>query len=336
MSYESNDMNISTTESIEPIFLFSLPRSGSTLVQRILGASDAIKTVSEPWVLLSILANTSASDVYAKYYHKQSVRGVKDFISKLPRGKEDYDEAVRDFVLDLYSKAASKESIYFLDKTPRYHIVSDRIIDLFPNGKFIFLWRNPLSVIASMIETWGEGKWNLYRLKVDLFIGLEQLLQTLTEHKDEVWHVRYEDLITDEDSWKNLFGYLDLAFDKSFLGSLDKVQLEGRYGDQTGTKEYQGISKEPLHKWRNTLRNPVRKCWARRYLKWIGSHRLNLMGYNLENLLADLNEVQPSYEYVFSDLGRMTIGSIRPWIEPQLFKEKIKKMPAMHRVVEHK
>ena len=39
------------------IFLFSLPRSGSTLVQRVLAVHDALITASEPWLLLSLIAS---------------------------------------------------------------------------------------------------------------------------------------------------------------------------------------------------------------------------------------------------------------------------------------
>jgi hypothetical protein len=38
-----------------PLFLLSLPRSGSTLAQRILAAHAGIATTSEPWILLPYL-----------------------------------------------------------------------------------------------------------------------------------------------------------------------------------------------------------------------------------------------------------------------------------------
>lgn len=38
-----------------PLFLLSLPRSGSTLAQRFLAAHDAIARASEPWILLPYL-----------------------------------------------------------------------------------------------------------------------------------------------------------------------------------------------------------------------------------------------------------------------------------------
>ncbi|PJA08408.1 MAG: sulfotransferase, partial [Flavobacteriales bacterium CG_4_10_14_0_2_um_filter_32_8] len=91
-------------------------------------------------------------------------------------GKEDYYVAVRHFAEELYGKASDKQATYFLDKTPRYSLVVEDVIETFPDGKFLFLWRNPLSLVASMMETWGSGRWNLYYLNVDLYQGLERLI----------------------------------------------------------------------------------------------------------------------------------------------------------------
>ena len=38
----------------EPLFLFSLPRAGSTLTQRLLAAHPAICSAAEPWILLPL------------------------------------------------------------------------------------------------------------------------------------------------------------------------------------------------------------------------------------------------------------------------------------------
>jgi hypothetical protein len=46
-------------------------------------------------------------------------------------------------------------------------------MELFPDAKFIFLWRQPLAVAASMIEAFGDGRWNLERYAVDLWDGVE-------------------------------------------------------------------------------------------------------------------------------------------------------------------
>ena len=41
--------------SVTPVFIFSLPRSGSTLTQRVLTAHDGVASAAEPWVLLPLL-----------------------------------------------------------------------------------------------------------------------------------------------------------------------------------------------------------------------------------------------------------------------------------------
>ena len=111
-----------------PIFLFSMPRSGSTLLQRIMAAHEAIATTTEPWVLLGPLYTLKAKGVIAEYNHASLCTAVTDFCGTLPGGRDDYLAEVRDFVLRLYARAAPDGTTYFLDKTPRYLLVISEII----------------------------------------------------------------------------------------------------------------------------------------------------------------------------------------------------------------
>ena len=78
---------------------------------------------------------------------------------------------------------------------------------------------------------------------------------------------------------------------RDLLTSFSDVRLEGSMGDPTGVHRYDTISEEPLEKWRSTLANPYRKRWCREYLRWIGGERLAVMGYELDELLAELDEL---------------------------------------------
>ncbi|MFV1990599.1 MAG: sulfotransferase, partial [Acidimicrobiales bacterium] len=49
---------------IRPAFLLSLPRSGSTLLQRLLGAHSMVATVAEPWLLIPPLYALRDEGVY--------------------------------------------------------------------------------------------------------------------------------------------------------------------------------------------------------------------------------------------------------------------------------
>ena len=320
-----------------PLFLLSLPRSGSTLAQRILAAHEAIATTSEPWILLPYLYTLRERGAYAEYSHRVLVRAVEDFCKVLPHGRDDYVAEIRELALRLYCKASPDGTRYFLDKTPRYHLVSDEIIAAFPDGRYLLLWRNPLAVVASLIETWAGGKWNLYRFKVDLFDGIENLIQTYERHEEKLHAVRYEALITQpEETWGNVFRYLGLPFDSSVLALFGNVELTGRWGDHTGTQRYAAVSSEPLERWKRVLNNPVRKAWCRRYLRWIGRERLAVMGYDLDVLIAELDALPTSYRRITSDVGRGYWGILRDLLEPHILGQKLSKLPEWNRIHVHK
>jgi hypothetical protein len=321
------------SNTIQPIFIFSLPRSGSTLAQRILAGHRDIATVAEPWLLLPYLYTLKEEGSYAEYGHRVMRAALKDFYKSLPNGKDDYIAAISDLALQLYTKAAEGDEKYFLDKTPRYHLVADDIIQMFPEGKFIFLWRNPLAIIASIMDTWAQGRWNLYELKVDLFMGLANLIASYEKYGNKAHAVRYEDLLVSPDENTHaIYTYLGFPAIDAKPDNLSKVQLKGRMGDPTGVQNYQSISKEPLDKWKRTLSNPVRKAWCRHYLKWIGRDRLAVMGYDYDLLLAELHAVPVTMRHTGSDIMRMTYGAAYYVMDLRILKSKLKAFPKWHKV----
>jgi hypothetical protein len=326
-----------TTDAPTPLFLLSLPRSGSTLAQRILAAHGAVATASEPWVLLPYLYTLRERGVYAEYNHRALCQAVEDFCDVLPGGREDYVAEIRELALRLYGRASPNGARYFLDKTPRYHLVSDEILAAFPEGRHLFLWRNPLAVVSSVMEAWADGRWNLYRFKVDLFDGLDNLVRTYERHRGKAHAVRYEALVTKpEETWGEVFRYLDLPFDRSVLEHFGGVELRGRKGDHPEAKGYTKLSREPLERWRRTLDNPIRKAWCRRYLRWIGRERLSVMGYDYEGLIADLESLPTTYRRVGSDARLACWGLIRDISEPKILEHKLSKLPSWHRIHVHK
>jgi hypothetical protein len=296
----------------EPIFLLSLPRSGSTFVQRVLAAHPAVATQSEPWLLLPLFYATRRGGVRAEYWHTQAVDAIDDFCRELPGGTDDYLTAVRELALSLYSLAAGPEARYFLDKSPHYHFVLDELFRTFPDARFVFLWRNPLASISSAIETWRGGRWQPSYFVPEYVDGLRRLVKASEAHRDRVCAVRYEDLVAgDEQEWRRVFRYLDLEFDADVLSGFAEVPLKGRFGDQVGVHEYSRISQEPLNKWRRTLAGPVRTAWCRRYLREIGSEPLEAMGYNAGELERQVTTVEGSPASVVPDFAAMTLG----WVD---------------------
>jgi hypothetical protein len=295
--------------AIRPVFIFSLPRAGSTLLQRILAAHSQVATTAEPWILLPLLYSLRDRGIKAEYGQAWMVRALRDFVAELPGGEEEYRSELGRLALRLYSQAAGEEAAYFVDKTPSYDRVAGEIIELFPDGRFIFLWRNPLAVVASMMESWGGGRWNLNAYRSHLFEGLDGLLDAYQRHGDRSHCLRYEDLVVDpEAALLALSEYLGLPYEPAILSGFADVTLPGHLGDSAGVRRYRAVSAEPLGKWKQTLRNPFRQAWCRGYLRRIGEHRLAMMGYDLHGLLAELGEASGGARLVLSDAVRHGYG----------------------------
>lgn len=286
-----------------PVFILSVSRSGSTLLQRVMAAHTGVATVSEPWLLLPLAYTLRRRGIDAEYLHESMVEALEDFAKQLPGGTAEYEQALRDLALDLYQRAAPTAT-HFVDKSPPYCLVAEEIMRLFPDGRFVFLWRNPLSIAASMIETWGPWRPTMFR--EDLFVGLPRLIAAYAANRDRVHAVRYERLVSGEQApWRGLMAYTGIEFEPASLDGFAEVNLDGRMGDPTGLARYSALSTEPCEKWRTTLANPLRCEWSRRYLRLLGADSLALMGYELTALEAELDSLPATRSKLLGDLGRL-------------------------------
>jgi hypothetical protein len=285
-----------------PVFVLSMPRSGSTLVQRVLAAHPDVETVAEPWIFLPHAYGLREEGIAAEYTHPVAVRAVREFVERFPDGVDGYRQALRTFILDLYERAAPGPGRYFVDKTPRYHFVVEELFATFPEARFVFLWRNPLAIVASIVETWCAGRWNVDRWRADLW-GLPALVDASVRHAGSSVAVRYEDLVEGSEApWASLFTSLGLEFHPAVLEDFRDVGVGGSVGDPTGVRRYERISAEPTGKWRTTLASPWRRRWCLRYLDRIGDARLRAMGYDAKDLRAELASLEPRLGPLVSDV----------------------------------
>ncbi|HLY51360.1 MAG TPA: sulfotransferase [Solirubrobacteraceae bacterium] len=284
------------SDAVRPLFLLSLPRAGSTLVQRILGAHPKISTVAEPWILLPLVYARRSRGIRAEYGHRFASVAISDFAKALDGGPETFDAHLRAFVEGLYRDAAENGATYFLDKTPHYLNIVDDVMRLFPDAKFIFLWRNPLAVLASLVDNFRFKQFEPYAFPNELFRGPAALASAFDANRDRAHAVRFEDLVggNREEHWRGIFDYLELTWDPEILEQFSATPLRGRFGDPTGIHLYGSISAEPLDKWKQSLRGGVRRIWATRWLQRVGPEPFEIMGYDPECLLFDIQNVGPA------------------------------------------
>jgi len=305
-----------TSSDPRPLFIFCLPRSGSTYLQTMVASHSAVSSANESWFLIPLLYSLRREGVYAEYGHRIIVDGIEDLCRFLPGGQADYRDEIRQLALRLYRRLSDPAARYYLDKTPRYHMVVDDIIELFGgDASFVFLWRNPLAVASSMLDMGNGPRWFPEHHKVDLYTGLARLTAAYARHRDHVLSVRYEDLVAEPCiELGRIVDYADLEWEETMLRAPDE---------------------RCLIKWHAQLDTPVRRGWARRYLRWIGAERLRVMGYDIDELIAELHQL-PLRGQLMSDAWHTFRSGAASASEPTLWREKLARWRAWETVHLHK
>ena len=306
------------------IFLFSLPRSGSTLLQRILASHSKICTRSEPWLLLPYFYTLKKSGIYTEYSHKICFNAIQDFIAQLPKQSTDYYQELAKFATSLYRKCMKSYEIYFLEKTPRYYLIIPQIARAFPDSKFIFLFRNPLQILSSMIETWSDKRLRLEEVYLDLFEGPKLLAEGYEFIKDKSISLNYEELLADPNKKiKDILTYLDLKYEKSIIDNFHELKLIGRMGDSTGIDQYKSINQQPLEKVHSILNTKYRKKFSYQYLSHIGDDTLKIMGYDYSDLLLQIKNIKHKKLWMMKDRVDILVTSLYRYCEISMFRKKI-------------
>lgn len=277
-----------------PLFIFSLPRSGSTLLQKILMSHNNIASVAEPWLLLPFVYSLKQEGVLTEYGHCRMYKALEDFIKNLPNKEHDYYQALGTFANTLYEKQCRNNEIYFLDKTPEYYLIIPEIIKIFPNAKFIFLFRNPVHIMSSIIQTWSQGNLKkLYGYHMDLNYGPQALSNGFNLLKNKSYAIKYEDFVTEPKKYVyEICDYLGIEFDDNMLSNFYSQDTKGKMGDPSGIKDYKNISIESLDKWKLTFNTTFRKKIVLDYISNIDDAVLLLQGYDKKQIIDEINNLK--------------------------------------------
>ena len=276
-----------------PVFIFSLPRSGSTMLQRVLMSHCDIASSAEPWILLHLIYSLNQNGMIAEYAHDVSSEAIQSFIESLPNNKSDYFNELGNLATNLYNLHCKNNEVYFLDKTPRYHLIIPEIEKMFPTAKFIFLFRNPVQVLSSIIQTWGNGLlYNLHKSESDLKDGPANLSKGYELLKAKSIAIQYEEYVSNPEYYnRKLCDYLDISYDHNMHHNFIYQNTRGRMGDPSGILEYDQIKTDSLNKWKDVFNTPFRKKIVYDYINSIGSDLLLTQGYDKKSILADINSL---------------------------------------------
>lgn len=278
------------------IFLISQPRSGSTLLQKILGNHSEILTVGEPWILLPGLYNSFSGNIEnmnTPYGGYTANRAIKYFENEYSNKFKVHKNALKAFYLEKYNGLLSKSGRkYFLDKTPRYYHIINEIIELFPNSKIIILLRNPLSVLNSIINTWTRNCYfKLGQFKDDLLLA-PVIFSSLkgSSKNNNVLFVHYEDLVNSPDETINrILNFLVIKEEKDIKILNNERDIKWQFGDPENVYNLRSITSDKSDSWHINLKSRKFNHLALSYLKILGKETTQGLGYSYEELLNKIN-----------------------------------------------
>jgi len=279
------------------IFLISQPRSGSTLLQHLLGGHTQILTAPEPWLMLNWIYGTRESGITAEYNSKYASLAVKDFLERIPNGSELYRRAIACAASSIYTAALQAGGKrFFLDKTPRYYFIAEELFEIFPQATYIFLLRNPLSVFASILQTNFSGNWKKMLAQEDRrhdLITAPKLIADAVENMTEnVIVIRYEELVIDPVSTlRPICEKLGVKLEPEMLRYGGRVEFkETTFIDPRSIYKHDQVVDSYVDRWRELLDSPEKRMLAEAYVRTLDSRALDFYGYDLEGPLLAIKK----------------------------------------------
>lgn len=232
---------------VAPVFVLSPVRSGSTLLRALLDSHSMLHAPHELHVRrLTVGFGTSLAE---------------KAMDALGHNQADLEHLLWDRVLHRELARSGKQTI--VDKTPANAFAYKRIATCWPDARFVFLLRHPVSIARSWYEAGGEK-----RSPEDAALDALRYMKAVQKARTALTGltVRYEDLTRDPESeTRRVCEFLGVPWEREMLSYGDRLLLEKGLGDwkdkiRTGTvqpgRELPGADEIP-----ESLR-PICACWG--------------------------------------------------------------------------
>jgi len=266
------------------------------MLQQMLGTHPQIYTVSEPWIMLHPLYALREEGIEADYNAEWAHTALNVFLKSLPSGEEDYYEGIRRMYGYLYERALEeRKADLFLDKTPRYYKILPELRQVFPQARFLLLFRNPLAVLSSILHIWVGTAWfGIRRYREDLLEAPKKLVAAKDQLGDSVCIIRYEELVSDPVlECRRICRHLGIEFDRGMIMYGKKENERQTFGDPNNVYQKDQPASESVQKWIDRADSPQEWRLLEDYLTMLDRSVLASMGYPYDQLAETVRTHRP-------------------------------------------
>ncbi len=240
------------------VFLFSPPRSGSTMLQLMIESHSLVHGLPEPFVMVALKhSGFFDAPIQAKYDVLNATLAMREFIRRLPGGEEDYIEACRAYTNKLYSSALSLSPgcRYFIEKTPPNILEWEFITRVYPRAKYVMLTRHPLGVLHSMAQTSFKNDYQLVREGNPVIIEyIPAVASFIRDATVDSVQVCYEDIVGDPETHaRRVLDFLGLEFETACVEYGQKKHVKGALGDPIAAHQLSRPVTSSAYKWAKVL-----------------------------------------------------------------------------------
>lgn len=278
------------------LFVIGAPRSGTTLLMRMLNAHPDILSRPEPHLLtpLARLGYFGRVDA-APYDVFQAASSSRAFVADLPGGEDTYVRALRAYTDTLYGEMlAPTGKRYLVDKTPAYALELPFITRLFPRARYLVLTRHPFAIFASFAASFFDDDWEAAHHHNPL---LERYLPALARFVREApvphLHLRYEALVADPEAhMRDVANHLDLPFVDGMVEYGSTKMAATGLGDPIGVNAHQRPTTASVDKWALAVKGRADRIdLLKRSLDHVSDEDLATLGFDRDGLWTPLEQV---------------------------------------------
>lgn len=277
------------------IFLIGAPRSGTTLLARMLSSHSQVYGRAEPHLITPIAHLGYFGNVQkAPFDPFNAEQAIKEIVSEIPRGEAGYLDALRAYTDALYAQMmelAPPGKTYFLDKTPAYGLVLPFLTKLYPTAHYVVLARHPLAVLSSYAESFFDGD---YEVAINHNPILQRYVPALAKMVREkpvplVW-VKYEELVKEpETQFRRVCDHIGIPFEEKAIAYGESGEAFKGLGDPTGVHKHARPVTSSVSKWAAEIASsPQVMALVSQVLAELDPDDLETLGYPREKIVAQL------------------------------------------------